>query len=74
LIAKKSTKRENPDDDDEIPPRKTKKTKTPREPKDSGSLVKNKDLVRDWDCKAVYKQLFTGAVIKNTPAFNSSGL
>ena len=39
-----------------------------------GSLVRNKDLVHDWDCKAVYKQLFTGAVIKNTPAFNSSGL
>ena len=74
LIPLKPTKRTKPEDeDDDLNPKIPKKGKTPKE-KDLGSVVKNQDFVSAWDCKAVYKQLFTAKVIRTTPAFNASGL
>jgi hypothetical protein len=76
LIAsqQKITKRGKPEDDEHDPNPEIPKKPHTREQKDLGSVVKNQDFVSAWDCKAVYRQLFTGKVIKSTPAFNSSGV
>jgi len=71
---KRNTKRARNDEDDDEPPPKNPKKPRGREPKDLGSVVKNQDFVSAWDCKAIYKQVFTHKVIRTTPAFNASGL
>ena len=71
---KQSLKRTKSDDEEDEPnPKIPKKTRT-NEKKDLGSVVKNQDFISAWDCKAVYKQLFTHQVIRTTPAFNASGV
>ena len=76
LIASNKTllKRTKPDDDEDGPNPKIPKKNRTKEQKDLGSVVKNQDPISAWDCKAVYKQLFTSKVIRTTPAFNASGL
>jgi hypothetical protein len=71
---KPTPKHTRPDDDDDQPPPKGPKKPRTKEQKDLGSVVKNQDFVSAWDCKAVYRQLFTGKVIRTTPAFNASGV
>ena len=71
---KPTQKRTKADEDEDEPlPKGPKKPKT-RETKDLGSIVKNQDFVSAWDCKAIYRQLFTSKVIRTTPAFNASGV
>lgn len=80
LVSSGLKKRDTPDDDsiESATKEKKKGKKTDGKQKgggkDLGTLIKNHNQVREWDCKAVYKQLFTHKVIATTPAFNSSGI
>jgi len=77
LIAsqKQPLKRTKSDEEEDEPaPPKTPKKPRNKNTKDLGSVVKNQEFISAWDCKAVYKQLFTNKVIRTTPAFNAAGL
>jgi hypothetical protein len=80
LIPSGLKKRETPDDEsvESIIKQKKKGKKNDGKQKgggkDLGTLLKNSHQVREWDCKAVYKQLFTHKIIATTPPFNSSGI